>query len=316
MSNPQALRDMGQALPSGANSALWNVMVGELPDEPIGLEISTAVPMTVVGPLIHAAEHAQTRREAMEVLATYVGNSTFITYTTTETDTEIRITIDHPDFAIDKGAFIEFLTANLFRFNRDSLGINPDEFIAVEFRSSQLAPNHHYDNFFDGVELRFEQPTSSLVLQPGSLDKPTIQPDAELFTYLEAYLKTGTARRSVDDLDHEEMIVLQRAVAGAVAIGSYSVEEIASNLGISVRSLQRRCEGLGVTPGQLIDRVRSVHARQLLADREVSIKEAAKLLGYSSPRAFRRAVRRWTGCSPRELRSRGHQPALTRTPVR
>ena len=42
--------------------------------------------------------------------------------------------------------------------------------------------------------------------------------------------------------------------------------------------------------------------RQLLEDPKVSLQEVAFLVGYSSDRAFRRAVRRWTGMTPTQIR--------------
>ena len=37
-----------------------------------------------------------------------------------------------------------------------------------------------------------------------------------------------------------------------------------------------------------------------LAEKKLSIGEAAYLPGFSEPAAFSRAFKRWTGCSPRD----------------
>jgi len=46
-----------------------------------------------------------------------------------------------------------------------------------------------------------------------------------------------------------------------------------------------------------------VIARRLLDDASRSIKETALAMGFSDPRAFHRAFRRWTGTTPKQYRA-------------
>jgi AraC-like DNA-binding protein len=83
---------------------------------------------------------------------------------------------------------------------------------------------------------------------------------------------------------------------------------------MSVRTLQRRLAEAGLTYSAIVDEIRSVEARRLLAQPGVLLKQVAADLGFCEPASFTRACRRWTGFSPREYRrqlreaSRGGRP--------
>jgi AraC-like DNA-binding protein len=77
------------------------------------------------------------------------------------------------------------------------------------------------------------------------------------------------------------------------------VEVIASRLGTSPRTLQRRLrEEEQTSHKQLLDEIRHALALRYLDTEGLSIGEAAFLLGFSEPSAFHRAFKRWTGATP------------------
>ena len=78
---------------------------------------------------------------------------------------------------------------------------------------------------------------------------------------------------------------------------------VADELHMSRRTLQRRLDEEGVTFSELMDDVRSALATGYLRRTHHSVTEVAFLLGYSDPRNFARAFRRWTGLSPQQFRA-------------
>lgn len=87
------------------------------------------------------------------------------------------------------------------------------------------------------------------------------------------------------------------------------LEECASRLGVSPRTLRRRLEGRGVSYQSIVDDVRAGLARSYLESSRLSVEAIAERLGFSEPTSFSRAFRRWTGMSPREFRKReSHAP--------
>ncbi|WDD90688.1 AraC family transcriptional regulator (plasmid) [Burkholderia sp. FERM BP-3421] len=78
-----------------------------------------------------------------------------------------------------------------------------------------------------------------------------------------------------------------------------SMTSLASALHMTERTLRRRLDKDGVTFQSLLDEVRREEAIRLLRDRALTVAAIAERLGYSEPRSFRHAYRRWTGRTPR-----------------
>lgn len=85
-------------------------------------------------------------------------------------------------------------------------------------------------------------------------------------------------------------------------------DRIALALGVNLRGLRRRLAREGVSWNTLLEEVQSDIARRELQRPEATVREVAERLGYSEPRAFYRAFKRWTGETPKTFReSRGVQ---------
>jgi AraC-like DNA-binding protein len=77
-------------------------------------------------------------------------------------------------------------------------------------------------------------------------------------------------------------------------------------VGMSVRTLQRRLAGAGVSHDVLVAQTRFATAAAVLEQTSAKILDLALDLGYSDHANFTRAFRRWAGCSPREYQVRRH----------
>ena len=80
---------------------------------------------------------------------------------------------------------------------------------------------------------------------------------------------------------------------------------IASELAISSRTLQRRLHQEGTTFQEVLDELREELARHYLSATEYSSAEISFLLGYEEPNSFFRAFRTWTGETPEIVRANG-----------
>jgi len=87
--------------------------------------------------------------------------------------------------------------------------------------------------------------------------------------------------------------------------GDLRMTMIAGKLGLSRQTLFRKLKVEGVTFEQVLDELRHKLALNYLSANKASVKETARLVGYSDPAAFSRAFKRWTGSSPRLYVSRG-----------
>ena len=83
------------------------------------------------------------------------------------------------------------------------------------------------------------------------------------------------------------------------------MDAVAAALGVAPKTMYRRLKAEGATFAEVLDDLRRRLAVSFLADRQVSVTEAAYLTGFSEPAAFSRAFKRWTGARP----SRGRRSA-------
>jgi AraC-like DNA-binding protein len=81
-----------------------------------------------------------------------------------------------------------------------------------------------------------------------------------------------------------------------------TLERLAAAAGTSIRTLQRRLGAENTTFSALLDDLRRTEASRVLAAPGPSIGDVAAMLGYAQQTSLTRAVRRWTGATPREQR--------------
>ncbi|MEC7545646.1 MAG: AraC family transcriptional regulator [Pseudomonadota bacterium] len=79
-----------------------------------------------------------------------------------------------------------------------------------------------------------------------------------------------------------------------------SLENAASELGMSGRTMRRKLKDDGTSYQQELDFVRQKFAREYFARGGDSVTELAHLLGFADSSAFAKAFRRWTDMSPKE----------------
>lgn len=103
---------------------------------------------------------------------------------------------------------------------------------------------------------------------------------------------------------YTEFQAVEHAVLCASRASTPDLRSVAKVMRMSPRSLQRLLMDQGTSFSQLLERARRHRAVQLLVREDLSISEIARMLGYSDPSNFGRAVRKWTGHSPQQWRAR------------
>ncbi|MCP9272525.1 AraC family transcriptional regulator [Mycolicibacterium arenosum] len=129
--------------------------------------------------------------------------------------------------------------------------------------------------------------------------RPFLTANAGMWDFFEPEL-----RRRLDDLAGDATLgaKVRATLVELLPAGTGSTLGVASHLGISTRTLQRRLGGEGVTFQELLAEVREGLARHYLTQSALSLTEIAFLLGYDDPNSFHRAFNRWTGRTPLGVR--------------
>src|SRR5438093_12030750 len=82
-----------------------------------------------------------------------------------------------------------------------------------------------------------------------------------------------------------------------------TLQHVAKDLHLSVRTLQRRLTDAGITFQQLVEETRRELAYHYLKQNAVELNEAAYLLGYEDANSFFRAFHAWEGTLPGACRT-------------
>lgn len=157
-------------------------------------------------------------------------------------------------------------------------------------------------------DLRFDQPCYAIVFPDDWLRQPLIQPDPAM-----RELMLRLAEKQMLDLSRgdDALAKARRLIAKNLSEGELTLEQLAAQLDMSARTLQRKLKEAGVGYSQLLDSVRQELAERYLADAQLDLNDLAFLLGFSEQSAFQRAFKRWKGESPGAYRRRLQQGEKT-----
>lgn len=101
---------------------------------------------------------------------------------------------------------------------------------------------------------------------------------------------------------NEDLISKIKAILLHHNLNHLSMEEIASKLYMTSRTLRRHLQKLQITYQELLDEVREQKAKTFLLDNSISITEISFLLGFNDTSSFTKAFKRWVGVTPSEYK--------------
>lgn len=256
--------------------------------------------MSIVGQIVHASKSFP---HSLEQLNRY-----------RRLMADMQIAYKHDRFEFHReGAEVWLIDHNLDDRNWMAIESSFARFIS-EFRRSapeypfelaldvKYSPPPHADRYNDlfRVPVRFNANRNALRINPIWLEVPFDGGKDYVF---------GVFTKHADALISELVVAdsvrakVETALLPVLHEGSISMDQMASNLGMSRQTLYRRLKGEGATFAQVHDQLRQRMAIDYLLAQKVSVAETAYLLGFSEASAFVRAFRRWTGSSPSQWKT-------------
>jgi AraC-like DNA-binding protein len=141
---------------------------------------------------------------------------------------------------------------------------------------------------------------NALVFHSSDAALPFVTRNAELLDMLAPQFDIELKQRADGESSFIELVrgAIQQKLTGQRPV----IDDIANDLHLSPRTLQRRLQELGSTFQRVLDQARHEMARYYLRNSVLELAEAAYLLGYEDASSFARAFRNWEGMPPKHWR--------------
>ncbi len=187
--------------------------------------------------------------------------------------------------------------------------------LQMGFVYEQPADTAAYDQLFQ-CPLSFGAKSYSMQFARDVMDARLASGNATLAQIHDQFAGDYLARFEQTRVTHQTRQVLCRFLPQ----GEPKRQAVASALGMSTRTLQRRLQEEHTSFQQLLDETRRELAIQLLRQRRLTLLEVAYLLGFADPSNFFRAFKRWFGLPPGQYREqyldrKTTEATLTKDPV-
>jgi AraC-like DNA-binding protein len=167
-----------------------------------------------------------------------------------------------------------------------------------------------FENHY-GCRVRFKADRNALIFRGRDLDYPFVTHNEELLAVIGTQLDSELeARNTSQNVGEQVKDALRRSLAGKRP----TLQDVAQELGLGPRTLQRRLTDGGISFQQLVEDTRRELARHYLKQTKVELNEAAFLLGFADANSFFRAFQIWEGTSPGEWRTQHSTVAVEAQP--
>lgn len=173
-------------------------------------------------------------------------------------------------------------------------------FIPTGVSFAHLAPSDATD--FESVfrcPVRFGADHDGFEVAEQFLNAKNLLGDEKTSEFFDLHLEKELSSLT-DDAGLAQRVRIQ--VSSSLSEGIPLISDIASRLGMSGRSLQRRLSDRGYAYQDIVDEARRTLSERLLRTTEYSLAEVAFLAGYSEQSTFSKAFKRWNGQTPRSYR--------------
>ncbi|MGK0405254.1 MAG: AraC-like DNA-binding protein [Oleispira sp.] len=288
-SDPKALLTYQQVI------ILINNML-KLCDEPtLGLELGNAININQFGMLGYAILSCANVRQALNLGLKYhalVDPAFNFEVVEQEDITSIRLTSHIPVENI-YNLICDIFLANFISLGRYLTGLNviPK---AININRKKPEFSKQYQEFLPDCPVNWDQPRTEILIDTQIMDAPTTLADEATARMAESQCADILTR-----MGPKEGIVAKVRRILLSNPGQYPpIEEVASHLATSTRTLSRSLQEVRTSYQNILDEVRKEMAIEYLNTSSLPIEEIAALIGYNDPSNFRKAFKRWTGNPP------------------
>ena len=283
-------------LPFAKVAALFELAVEASGDDLFAFRFAQDRDLRDAGLIAYIGLSAPRLGDATRNLARYIrvfGEATEIDLSRFESEGRFRW-LYHIPINQNRQSYTEFAGVVMLRTARLLTGA-PIRPLSVSFSHPRRSGLAEARTFFDAPVV-FDARENVIRYALPDLERTVVTADDRLAAILQAHSEDVLARRGsqrpslIEEV--ERAIIRQFGGTGPLAA------RVASDLGMSQRTLSRRLAESGTNFSRVLETLKMALAERYLDHSDMSLSEIAFLLGYSDLSAFTTAFRRWTGTTP------------------
>jgi AraC-like DNA-binding protein len=172
--------------------------------------------------------------------------------------------------------------------------VNPLE---VTFLYPEPQSTAEYERIFC-CPVKFGQKETSMTLDWSISSLPVRMANPSLLEHFEKYAQDFISQMERND---EHTRAVSKIILSRLDDEDLSIQKVAKEMAVSVRTLQNHLEAEGVVFSELLRDIREKLAKKYLHE-NYTVEQITYLLGFSEPSVFRKAFKKWAGVTPREYR--------------
>lgn len=296
--DPQSLKRPDMVIDFGAFCRLLHdcALAWDMPD--LGLKMAGHQQIDLLGPVALSIKMERTIRAALDAVMSNLAihsNAVVAVLEDTPLSSAACLIVDIRDDAPKSREGAELIMAQA-KIVIDSIAEAEVDLIEVAFRHD-VGPSMHAVQHYFGCPIRYGADRSYISFDRALLDRRIDRTDAVYNLFIKKYL-TAMKAETTGSLVEEA----RTEVARQMELGCCMLENVASNLRMSPRSLQRQLSLSHTSFRELVDDWRRDRAMALVARTRLPLSEVSLVLGYSEQSVFTSAFRRWYGETPLRYR--------------
>lgn len=277
---------------------LWDGMAATLDDPLFPLRIGQAITPEVFSPPLFAALCSPNLATALQRLSQFkrLCGPMVLPLEQTRSGLQLQIEVVNTDLPMPKALLA---TELVFLVSLARLATR-EHIVPLAVTSMLPMKEAAYADYFGVRPQRGDM--NGLHFAEADLQRPFLTENAAMWHSFEPEL-----RQRLRDLEAEASFTrrVKSALMELLPSGQSSVEQVASRLAVSKRTLQRKLQLENTHFQAELQNVRTHLARHYLKNDAISGIEISLLLGFESHNAFIRAFHQWTGATPEEYRHGG-----------
>jgi AraC-like DNA-binding protein len=297
---PQQLKNSQYRIPVKNQIQFLSVVADELPDPYLGIHIAEGIELREMGLVYYVIASSETLGDALRRLARYSGITNEAVRITCREGKNITVKFEYVGVSrLSDRQQIECFVEILVRICRQltGLSLSPTS-VKLAHRRSELPAG--IKKVF-GCDVAFGSNVDEVVYPRLATGIRTVNADPYLNSLLERYCEEALSNRRVQSGTWRFRV--ENAIVPLLPHGQAKLGEIAQRLGLSERTLTRLLVSEGCTFSGILDALRLDLAKSYLREQNLPISEITWLLGFQNASAFFHAFKRWTGKTPKQVRS-------------